>query len=173
MGDAKSSLGDVYSTSGARLARMGGRAARDTHHLSRVVHSTSMSRAVAETSDVIAGETNGLGGASTRLCRTNEELVIMALYTDCNVVRLFANRSVVIDEYGVNRSGFAVTSVFNVSPARIHGTCTCAQLHSHVGRTLVPPTAALGRETGLRVAAVHRLPRPNSSVIACGSRAMS
>ena len=33
-------------------------------------------------------------------------------------------------------------------PALIHGTRTCAQLHSHVRRTLVPPSAASGRETG-------------------------
>jgi hypothetical protein len=34
-------------------------------------------------------------------------------------------------------------------PALIHGTRTCAQLHSDTGRTLVPHSAASGRETGL------------------------
>ena len=40
-------------------------------------------------------------------------------------------------------------------------TRSCTQLHSHVGRTLVPPSAASGRETGLEslFASVHRLPR--------------
>jgi hypothetical protein len=33
-------------------------------------------------------------------------------------------------------------------PCWIHGTRTCAQLHSQMGRTLVPPSAASGRETG-------------------------
>jgi hypothetical protein len=44
-------------------------------------------------------------------------------------------------------------------PALIHGTRTCAQLHSDVGRTLVPPSAASGR-VGCGFASVHRLPHP-------------
>jgi hypothetical protein len=36
-----------------------------------------------------------------------------------------------------------------VPPALIHGTRTCTQFHSHVERTIFPPSAASGRETGL------------------------
>jgi hypothetical protein len=44
--------------------------------------------------------------------------------------------------------GFAVTPLCT-SPARSPGTRTCAQLRSHVGRTLVPPSLTSGRATGL------------------------
>ena len=42
---------------------------------------------------------------------------------------------------------FQVSSLCKL-PALIHGTHTCAQLHSRVGRTLVPPSAASGVNWG-------------------------
>jgi hypothetical protein len=57
-----------------------------------------------------------------------------------------------------------------VPSARVHGTRTCAQLHSYVGRTRVPPSAASGRETGLEsgLASVHCLARPTAQALSFG-----
>jgi hypothetical protein len=46
--------------------------------------------------------------------------------------------------------------------ARIHGRCTCAQLHSHAGRTLVYPSAVWGRETGLESKSRVRVSTPSA-----------
>ena len=43
-----------------------------------------------------------------------------------------------------NRLGFAVRSLCTCPPALIHGTRTCAQLHSDTGRTLVPVLRCVG-----------------------------
>jgi hypothetical protein len=48
-----------------------------------------------------------------------------------------------------DRGQIRVIHVSLYVPCSIHGTRTCAQLHSPVGRTLVPPSAASGRELGL------------------------
>ena len=53
----------------------------------------------------------------------------------------------------------AAMYIVRVSLLRIHGTRKCSQLD--VGRSLVPPSAASGRETG-GLASVHRLPLPRS-----------
>ena len=55
---------------------------------------------------------------------------------------------------------------FVCAPAPIHGTRTCAQLHSDTGRTLVPPSAASGRETGLESLLWARVSTP--SAVAAG-----
>jgi hypothetical protein len=60
-----------------------------------------------------------------------------------------------------NRLGFA-TSLCTSPHALIHGARTCTQLHSHAGRTLVPPSAASGRETGLEGCEQVRVSTPSA-----------
>jgi hypothetical protein len=61
------------------------------------------------------------------------------------------NRSIQRDglRTGVQPLRVCSNASMRVPPALIHGTRTCTQFHSHVRRTLIPPSAASGRETGL------------------------
>ena len=70
-----------------------------------------------------------------------------------------------------------ICSNFSVRPslhALVHGTRTCAQLHGHVRRTLVPPSAVSGLILGLRAACCEyvRVSTPSAPAHAMTARAL-